>query len=60
MWAIMADHDIEGHLQILLRLLASPAWQPLWAELAVRVASFTRGLLGIRVILCHSEFCPAK
>lgn len=41
MWAIMADHDIEGHLQILLRLLESPAWQPLWTELAVRVESFT-------------------
>lgn len=45
MWAIMADHDVEGQMQILLRLLTSPAWQPLWAELAVRVESFaTLGL----------------
>ncbi|NJO37494.1 MAG: hypothetical protein HC871_07595 [Rhizobiales bacterium] len=38
--AIMADHDIEGQLQILLRLLVSGEWRVLWTELAVRVESF--------------------
>ena len=37
---IMADHDCEGQLQVLLRLLTSAAWQGLWTELAVRVESF--------------------
>jgi len=37
----MADHDIEGQMQVLLRLLTSAEWHTLWAELAVRVASFS-------------------
>ena len=39
--AIMADHDIEGQMQVLLRLLTSGEWHTLWTELAVRVESFT-------------------
>ena len=38
--AIMSDHDIEGQVQILLRLLTSAAWRVLWTELGVRVESF--------------------
>jgi hypothetical protein len=38
--AIMADHDIEGQIQVLLRLLISAEWRVLWTELAVRVESF--------------------
>ena len=38
--AIMADHDIEGQMQVLLRLLTSAEWRVLWTELAVRVESF--------------------
>jgi len=38
--AIMADHDCEGQLQVLLRLLTSAEWHALWMELAVRVESF--------------------
>lgn len=38
--AIMADHDVEGQMQVLLRLLTSDEWHPLWAALAVRVESF--------------------
>ncbi len=38
--AIMADHDIEGQMQILLRLLTSAEWRVLWTELMVRVESF--------------------
>jgi len=37
---IMADHDIEGQMQVLLRLLTSAEWHVLWSELAVQVASF--------------------
>jgi hypothetical protein len=38
--AIMADHDIEGQVRVLLRLLTSAAWYEVWHELAVRVESF--------------------
>jgi hypothetical protein len=38
--AIMADHDIEGQMQVLLRLLTSAEWHALWTDLAVRVESF--------------------
>ncbi|MBI2877450.1 MAG: ACP S-malonyltransferase [Candidatus Tectomicrobia bacterium] len=38
--AIMADHDIEGHLQVLLRVLTSTDWRELWDELDVNIASF--------------------
>ena len=37
---IMADHDIEGQVRVLLRLLTSAAWSEVWHELAVRVESF--------------------
>ena len=40
MTAIMADHDCEGQMQVLLRLLASAEWHALWTALAVRVESF--------------------
>ncbi len=40
MTAIMADHDIEGQLQVLLRLLTSGEWRTLWTELSVRIESF--------------------
>lgn len=38
--AIMADHDIEGQMHVLLRLLISVEWHTLWTELAVCVESF--------------------
>jgi len=37
---IMADHDVEGQMQVLLRLLTSAEWRMLWTELKVRVESF--------------------
>ena len=37
---IMADHDIEGQVRVLLRLLTSAAWSEVWHELAVRVELF--------------------
>lgn len=38
--AIMADHDVEGQMQVLLRLLNSPEWRELWSELVIQVESF--------------------
>jgi hypothetical protein len=38
--AIMADHDVEGQVQVLLRLLTASEWRILWTELVVRVESF--------------------
>ena len=40
MLTLMADHDVEGQMQVLLRLLTSAEWHALWTELAVRVESF--------------------
>jgi hypothetical protein len=36
----MADHDVEGHVQLLLRLLMSDEWHPLWTEMGYTVVSF--------------------
>ena len=47
MLAIMADHDIEGQVQLVLHLLMSPEWHALWTELAVRVESFASADLSI-------------
>ena len=38
--AIMADHDIEGHLQVLLRILTADEWREFWSELAYPIESF--------------------
>ena len=38
--AIIADHDIEGQVRALLRLLTSAAWSEVWHGLAMRVESF--------------------
>ena len=40
MSAIMADHDIEGQVRALLRLLTSAAWYEVWHGLAMHVESF--------------------
>jgi hypothetical protein len=42
---IMADHDVEGHLQVLLKVWSSPDWNELWAETFCDIESFDR--LGI-------------
>lgn len=39
---IMADHDVEGHLEVLLRIWTSPLWNGLWKQLGCDVESFTR------------------
>jgi hypothetical protein len=38
--AIMADHDVEGHVHVLLRLLLSDEWYPMWTALGYTVVSF--------------------
>ena len=42
---IMADHDVQGHLQLLIRLWSSDEWNELWTALACRIETFDR--LGI-------------
>jgi len=37
---IMADHNIEGHFEVLLRIVRAAPWQELWDELHVEIASF--------------------
>jgi hypothetical protein len=44
---IMADHDSEGHLQVLLRLLTGAEWYAFWTALDVRVETFAR--LGLSI-----------
>ncbi len=43
---IMADHDVEGHLEVLLQVWLSPDWAEFWAEASCDIESFER--LGIR------------
>ena len=45
MAGIMADHNVEGHLVVLLRLWTSDAWKAVWEGLDLEVESFER--LGI-------------
>jgi Domain of unknown function (DUF5615) len=42
---IMADHDVEGHLRVLLSIWSSPTWVEVWADLSCNIQSFER--LGI-------------
>jgi hypothetical protein len=42
---IMADHNVEGHLQVLLNIWSSPAWGDAWEEMGGNLESFER--LGI-------------
>ena len=37
---IMADHDVEGDFDIVLRTLMSAEWRDLWNELDYDVESF--------------------
>ena len=43
--AIMADNDVEGHFQVLLRVCNSEEWQEMWESLSCEVQTFER--LGI-------------
>ena len=39
---IMADHDVEGHLRVLIRKWTSPDFAELWAEVNCEFESFKR------------------
>ena len=57
----MADHDVEGQVQVLLHLLTSAAWYEVWQELAVCIESFAH--LGIPTNSSDAElwqFCQAQ
>ncbi|MGE3538787.1 MAG: hypothetical protein AB7N91_15315 [Candidatus Tectimicrobiota bacterium] len=45
MAGIMADHNVEGHFVVWLRLWTSEAWRAVWESLQLEVESFER--LGI-------------
>jgi hypothetical protein len=38
----MADHDVEGHLDVFLKIWTSPPWNELWQQLSCDVESFSR------------------
>jgi hypothetical protein len=40
MLAIMADNDVERHVQVLLRICNSDEWHEVWASLSCDVESF--------------------
>lgn len=42
MAGIMADHNIEGHVAVLLRMWTSDPWKSPWESLAVEIESFER------------------
>lgn len=42
---IMADHDVEGQLDVLLTIWLSPSWSELWSDVSCDVERFER--LGI-------------
>ena len=39
---IMADHNVEGHLEVLMTIWSSPEWNDIWAEMACEIESFER------------------
>jgi hypothetical protein len=50
---IMSDHDVEGHVEVLIRIWLSPEWSALWAEASCDIESFER--LGIAQDAADSE-----
>jgi hypothetical protein len=51
--SVMADHDVEGQVRILLRVLMSDQWREFWLELGYQVDSFES--LGIAVNTADDE-----
>jgi len=39
---IMADHNVEGHVDALLRIWTAPPWNDFWKQLGCDVESFAR------------------
>ena len=42
MAGIMADHNVEAHFIVLLRLWTSDAWRAVWESLQLEIESFAR------------------
>jgi hypothetical protein len=40
MLSVMADHDVEGQVKILLRVLMSDVWRDFWIDLGYQIESF--------------------
>ena len=40
MLRILADHNVEGHVQLLIRVCSSPEWADIWMSLACQIDSF--------------------
>lgn len=58
---IMADHDIEGQFQALLRILESPTWSDLWEKLGFTTEKFAEiGLLENAPDVVVWETCQAR
>lgn len=38
--SVMADHDVEGQVKILLRVLMSDVWRDFWIDLGYQIESF--------------------
>ena len=38
--SVMADHDVEGQVNLLLRVLMSDDWREFWLELGYQIESF--------------------
>jgi hypothetical protein len=58
---ILADHDVEGHLQVLLRIWLSPAWSEFWLDVDCEIESRER--LGISDNVSDAElwrFCQDR
>jgi hypothetical protein len=53
MLSVMADHDVEGQVRLLLRVLMSDEWREFWLELGYQVDSFES--LGIAVNTADDE-----
>ena len=60
MAGIMADHNVEGHFVVLLRLWTSDAWRAVWESLQLEVESFER--LGIHDTSDHDlwQLCQQR
>lgn len=37
---IVADHNLEGQFEVLLRILRTDPWRGIWEELGIEIASF--------------------
>jgi hypothetical protein len=56
MASIMADHNVEGHFEILLRLWTSEAWRSFWESLELEIESFDHRVCFFRNDTINSRF----